>query len=64
MKYAQRIKLLHGTTLQIYAYFTYMTLQNITIHHSDLTEYSIANDWQSILHFMQVNNNLRIELGS
>ena len=47
MKYAQRIKLLHGTTLQIYAYFTYMTLQNITIH--DLTEYFISNEWQSNL---------------
>ena len=49
MKYAQRIKLLHGTTLQIYAYFNYMTLQNITIHYSDLTEYFMANEWLSNL---------------
>ena len=56
MTYAQRIKLWHGTTLQIYAYFTYMTLQNITIHYSDLTEYFMANEWQSTLHFKQLNN--------
>ena len=60
MKYAQRIKQLHDTTLQIYDYFTYMTLQNITIHYSDLTEYFMANEWQLNLPLQSSSNEIII----